>query len=60
MKLLGFAWLVAGWLIALAALLLLPPAGMRTGFFVTGFLLELLGLGLVVYAHIEHHRERES
>jgi hypothetical protein len=52
MKPAGFLLLVAGWAIVLTAIALLPPVTARSGFILAGFAVEILGLGLVVRAHI--------
>ncbi|HVB87946.1 MAG TPA: hypothetical protein VNK23_14900 [Candidatus Dormibacteraeota bacterium] len=52
MKLLGFLLLLAGWLIVLMAIVLLPSLGARASFVVAGMLVEILGFGLVVRAHL--------
>jgi hypothetical protein len=48
MKLPGLMLLVAGWLLVLAALVVLPGAAARATFIVTGLLVELFGLYLLV------------
>ncbi len=58
MKLAGFLLLPAGWLLALAAVILLPPAVARAAFIVAGLSVELLGLVLVVRAHLPERGER--
>lgn len=52
MKALGFFLLVSGWIIALAALVLLASPGPRTGFVLAGFAVEVLGLVLVFRRHL--------
>lgn len=52
MKSLGFLMLVAGWLIVLSAVVLLGFATPRTAFVLAGIAVEILGLGLVIQAHI--------
>ncbi len=52
MKPAGFLLLVAGWAIVLTAIALLPPVTTRSAFILAGFAVEILGLGLVVRAHI--------
>ena len=47
MKLAGFLLLPAGWLLVLAALILLPPAAARVAFVAAGLAVEILGLVLV-------------
>ena len=51
MKLTGFLLLVAGWIIVVAALLLLPAAVSRAAFTLAGIGVQLLGLFLAVRAH---------
>jgi hypothetical protein len=52
MKLAGFFLLLAGWVIALAAIAVLPPGSARGAFLVAGLGVEALGMGLVVRAHM--------
>lgn len=52
MKLLGFVLLLAGWLIVLAAIVLLPSAAVRAAFAISGIAVEILGFGLVARAHL--------
>jgi hypothetical protein len=51
MKPLGFVLLLAGWLIVLAAVVLLPSAAVRAAFAISGTAVELLGFALVARAH---------
>ncbi|MBZ5503643.1 MAG: hypothetical protein LAN59_15650 [Acidobacteriia bacterium] len=51
MKLLGFLLLSAGWVIVLSAVALLAAAP-RTAFILAGFGVEMLGLVMVVRAHM--------
>jgi hypothetical protein len=53
MKVAGLGLLVSGWIIAVAALCLLPQAGLRAGFIVAGLLVECLGLLVAGRAHID-------
>jgi hypothetical protein len=53
MKLAGLVLLVSGWIIAVAALCLLPQMGLRVGFIVAGLLVEFLGTFLVGRSHYE-------
>ncbi len=48
----GYLFLISGWVLALAALVLLAGAGQRLAFVVAGLLVELLGLALVA----QHYR----
>ena len=52
MKLAGLLLLVAGWGIVIAAVALLPSMMGRAGFVLAGIVVELLGLTLMVYAHL--------
>jgi len=58
MKLAGLLLLVAGWLIAVAAVALFPSVTPRTWFVLTGVAVELLGLALVFHSHLELRKER--
>ncbi len=57
MKLAGFFLLLAGWVIVLAALALLPSAVPRVVFVAAGVAVELLGFGFVARSHAAHPRE---
>lgn len=59
MKLAGFFLLLAGWLLVLTALVLLPGAIGRTSFVIAGFAVEMLGLALVVRCHIPAEVDQE-
>jgi hypothetical protein len=59
MKLAGLFLLVAGWVIVVGAVALLPSAGGRVGFVLAGVVVELLGLGLTVRAHLVLQMEGE-
>jgi len=59
LKLVGFFLLLAGWLLVLFALILLPAAGSRTAFVCVGLLIEFLGFGLAVRSHMRLGDERE-
>jgi len=52
MKPLGFLLLLAGWLIVLSALALLASSAPRAAFVVAGMGVEILGLVIVVRAHM--------
>lgn len=52
MKPLGFLLLLAGWLIILAAIVLLPSAAVRAAFVLSGIAVEILGFALVVRGHL--------
>jgi hypothetical protein len=51
MSWIGCILMVSGWLIAMAALLLLPGAGLRLVFVITALLIEALGLALVAWSY---------
>jgi hypothetical protein len=59
LKPIGFFLLVMGWILALAAVILLTQAGARTGFILAGLAVEVLGLVLVVRTHISPAPERD-
>lgn len=52
MKMAGFLLLVAGWLLVLAAVILLGSAGPRAAFVAAGLAVEILGLVLVFRSHL--------
>jgi len=52
MKVLGFLLLLAGWVIVLCSLALLPARPARSAFTVAGIAVELLGLGLAFRSHM--------
>jgi hypothetical protein len=52
MKSLGFLMLLAGWLIALSAVVLLGVTTPRAAFVLAGIAVEILGFVLIVRAHI--------
>ena len=57
MRLAGFFLLLAGWVIVLAALALLPSGLFRAVFAAAGVAVELLGFALVARSHAAHPRE---
>lgn len=59
MRLTGYLLMVSGWMLALAALLLLAGLGQRFVFILAGLLVELLGLGLVAYRYRSLQRGTE-
>jgi len=59
MKLAGLLLLIAGWGISVFAVALLPSIGARSAFVLAGLATELLGLGLLVRAHVVLDEERE-
>ena len=52
MKLAGFLLLPAGWIIVLAAVVLLASSPSRSAFALAGVAVEILGLTLVFRAHL--------
>ena len=59
MKVPGFLLLVAGWLLVLSALVLLPPGIARNGFVLAGLAVEATGLIFAARSHMTHlDRER--
>lgn len=57
MKLAGFFLLLAGWVIVLTALALLPSALPRVVFVAAGVGVEILGFALVARSHRGHPQE---
>jgi hypothetical protein len=58
MQLTGFLLLVGGWIIALAAIALLPSGPSQISFVLVALGIEALGLTLVFRAHLTPSRER--
>jgi hypothetical protein len=58
MKLLALFLLLAGWTIVLAAIALMGSDAPRAAFALAGAGVEILGLGLLVRAHMPHHEDR--
>lgn len=58
MKLAGFLLLVAGWVIALFAIAILPSSAARGGFVFAGLAVEVVGLVLVFRSHMPVKEER--
>jgi hypothetical protein len=59
MRLTGFLFLLAGWLIVLAAVALVAPALPRAAFVLAGLGVEVLGLIFVLRSHSAVRGERE-
>jgi hypothetical protein len=59
MRLTGFLFLLAGWLIVLAAVALVAPALPRAAFVLAGLGVEVVGLIFVVRSHFAVRGERE-
>lgn len=57
MRFAGFLFLSSGWLIILAAVVLLKSAAL-TGFVLAGVAMQLLGLALVVRTHVIPHGDK--
>jgi len=58
MRLAGFFLLPAGWLLVLAAVVLLSPSPTQAAFSLAGMGVEILGLTLVVRSHLVPHRDK--
>jgi hypothetical protein len=58
MKLAGFLLLFTGWLLVLAAVVLLAASAARSGFVLAGIGVEILGLILAFRAHSPFAMER--
>jgi hypothetical protein len=59
MKIAGFLLLLAGWLLVLSAVVLLPAGGSRSAFVLAGLAVEALALGLFFRSHVIPHRSHE-
>jgi hypothetical protein len=58
MKFLGLLLLLAGWVLVLAAIVLLASPPSRAGFVLAGIGVEALGLTLVIRSHLNPREER--
>ena len=59
MKFMGFMLLVAGWIIAVAAVVVLPAGTPRAAFALAGAGVEILGLVLIVRAQPKQREEQD-
>ena len=57
LKIAGFLLLATGWLLVLAALVMLPDGVARNAFIAAGLGVEGIGLVLAVRAHMTHERK---
>ncbi len=60
MKLAGCLLLFSGWIIVLAALVLLPGLGLRAAFIAAGLAVEILGLGLIARGQVDMERKAQA
>jgi len=58
MRWLGFGLLVAGWLLVIAALILLAGAPVQVAFVLAGLAVEVLGLVFIFRSHLIPRRSR--
>jgi len=58
MKIIALFLLLAGWIIALAAVALMQSTAQRAAFALAGAGVEVLGLGLLIRAHMPQHEDR--
>jgi hypothetical protein len=58
MKVVGFLMLLAGWFLALAAIVLFASLSLRGAFVLTGVAVETLGLILVFRSHLIPREEK--
>ncbi len=58
MKFAGFLLLLSGWMIAVAALILLPPASSQMAFLLAAIGVEIVGLVVSARAHISIRGQR--
>lgn len=59
MKIAGFLLLLAGWLLVLSAVVLLPGGSARPAFVLAGIAVEILALVLMFRSHRVLHRSHE-
>lgn len=55
LSILGCILMISGWILSIAALILLKLSAQRLGFVAAGILVEMVGLGLIA----QHHRHLE-
>ncbi len=60
MKLAGCLLLISGWMIVLAALVLLPGLAARAGFVAAGIAVEIIGLGLIARGQVTEQRRSQA
>ena len=60
MKLAGCLMLLSGWIIVLAALVLLPGLGLRAAFIAAGLMVEIVGLGLIGRGQVDLERKAQA
>ncbi len=60
LKLAGCLLLISGWLIALAALVMLPEFGARVGFVLAGLAVEIFGLGLIARGQVTEQKQEQA
>lgn len=60
MKLAGCLLLISGWLIALAALEMLPEFAMRAAFVISGLAVEVIGLGLIARGQVNEQKQEQA
>ena len=53
MRMLGFFLLLAGWLLVIAAVVLLSHAAPRAVFVLAGLGVEVIGFGLLAHSHLQ-------
>jgi len=58
MKIAGFLLLLAGWFLALAAVVLLQPGPAQNAFVLAGVAVEILGLILAARSHVAFRSDR--
>ena len=60
MKFAGCLMLISGWMIVLAALVLIPGLGLRTCFIASGLAVEIIGLGLIARGQVTEQRQAQA
>jgi len=59
MNIAGHLLLIAGWLLVLAAIVLLPSGSAQGAFVLAGIAVEALGVGLAFRSHVVPHGRHE-
>jgi len=60
LRIAGILLMLAGWMLMLAAVVMLNSLPARTGFAVAGMAVEILGLALLAGAHIPKRKKRDA
>jgi hypothetical protein len=60
LKFAGYLMLISGWVIVLAALVLIPEFALRASFIAAGMSVEIIGLGLIARGQVTDQRQAQA